>query len=96
MKPPKRKRNPSQASRDHGKPLAFLEGLFASGGWGGYPLDPLEMGREADSCGCYFILGRASVPRHKFRAIAKSGFDIISKASSIGRIYWHQATNAVK
>ena len=42
--------NPSQASRDHGKPLAFLEGLFASGGWG-YPPDPLEMGREADSCG---------------------------------------------
>ena len=47
----KLEKNPSQASRDHGKPLAFLEGLFASGGWG-YPPDPLEMGREADSCGC--------------------------------------------
>ena len=45
------KMNPSQASRDHGKPLAFLEGLFASGGWG-YPPDPLEMGREVDICGC--------------------------------------------
>ena len=26
------------------------------------------------------------MPRHKFGAIAKSGFDIISKPSSIGRI----------
>ena len=36
---------------------------------------------------------------HKFRAIAKSGFDIIAKRtkpSSIGRICWHHATTAEK
>ena len=70
--------------------------MLASGGWG-YPPDPLEMRREEEICGCWVILGRASVPRHKFGAIAKSGFDIIStEPSSIGRIYWRQATNAVK
>ena len=44
---------------------------------GGYPPDPLEMRLEEEICGCWVILGRASVPRHKFGAIAKSGFDII-------------------
>ena len=33
------------------------------------------------------------MPRHKFGAIAKSRLDIISKPSSIGRIYWHRATD---
>ena len=51
VSPLEKSMNPSQASRDLGKPLAFWEGLFASGGWG-YPPDPLEMGREAYICGC--------------------------------------------
>ena len=43
--------NPSQASRDHGKPLAFLEGQLCLRRLGVSP-DPLEMGREVDICGC--------------------------------------------
>ena len=68
--------------------MLFLRSCFASGSWG-HPPDPLEVGPEE-------IRARVSVPKHKFRAIAKSGFDIMSKPSSIGRIYWHQATSAVK